>query len=133
MAALHAELTRLGFRCDSPVEIDHDVERGIGFEIHHGDETPIGVDMLLTDGDERGFNTDPRRPSCGLLLSVIGPGGISLGEWSPYNHTSAVGTTEPQEIERRVGLLVPRELAAGIHGRIVDWTNSPAEAVAPRG
>lgn len=134
MVSLYGELKRLGLPCAEPTDIDHDIERGIGFEIHHPDaEAPIGVEMVLTDGDERAFTAEPRQPACGLLLSVIGPGGIFLGEWSPYNYTSDVGTSDPQEIVRRVGLMVPEELAAGIHGRIVDWTRSQTEAVAPRG
>jgi hypothetical protein len=134
MTALHAELKRLGLRCGPPADIDYDIERGIGLEIHYpGAETPIGVEMLLTDGDERAFTAEPRQPACGLLLSVIGPGGIFLGEWSPYNYTSEVGTSDPQERVRRVGLMVPAELAAGINGRIVDWATTQTEAVAPRG
>lgn len=134
MEALFAELKRLGLRCDEPADVDHDIERGIGIEIHHpGAEAAIGVEMLLTDGDERAFTSEPRQPACGLLLNVIGPGGVFLGEWGPYNYTSDVGATDPQEIVRRVGMMVPEELAAGIHGRIVDWTNSQTEAVAPRG
>jgi len=134
MAAIYAELKRLGVDCDQPSLVDHDNERGIGLEIHHpGAETPIGVEMLLTDGDVRAFTAEPRQPACGLLLSVIGPGGIFLGEWSPYNYTSEVGASDPQEIVRRVGLMVPEELAAAIHGRIVAWSNSQVESVAPRG
>jgi hypothetical protein len=135
MLALHTELKRLGLRCSAPSDIDHDIERGIGLEIHYpGVETPIGVEMLLTDGDERAFTREPREPACGLLLSVIGPEGLFLGEWSPYNYSDAVGTSDPSEIVRRVGMMVPTELAEGIHGRIVDWSASEAEteAAAPR-
>lgn len=134
MKLLNAELTARSLRCGRVVEVDHDTERGVGFSVHYAElDGAVHLEMLLTDGDERAFTKEPREPACGLLLSVIGPDGTFLGEWSPYNYTPDVGTTDPQEIVRRVGLMVPEELAAGIHGRIVDWTRSQTEAVAPRG
>ncbi|CAN7769871.1 hypothetical protein LJR290_007468 [Variovorax sp. LjRoot290] len=122
MAAIYAELQRLGVECDTPSDIDHDVERGIGIEIHHpGAECAIGVEFMLTDGDARAFTAEQREPECGLLLSVIGPGGVFLGDWSPYNYSDEVGTTDPEEIVRRVGLMTPVDLARSIHERILDW------------
>lgn len=132
--SLHAHLKDRGLRCGRVVELDYDVERGIGFSVYYPDlEGSVGVEMLLTDGDERAFIQEPREPACGLLLSVIGPEGTFLGEWSPYNYTPDVGTNDPMEIVRRVGLLSAPDLAESIHGRIADWTNSRVEATAPRG
>lgn len=134
MKLLNAELTARGLRCGRVVEIDHDVERGVGFSVHYADlDGAVHLEMLVTDGDERAFTREPREPACGLLLSVIGPDGTFLGEWSPYNYTPDVGTTDPQEIVRRVGLMDPRHLAECIHGRIADWTNSRVEAPTPHG
>ncbi|OUM04472.1 hypothetical protein [Variovorax sp. JS1663] len=132
MESLNAQLKVRGLRCGRLVEIDHDVERGVGFSVHYGDlDGAVNVEMLLTDGDERAFTKEPREPACGLLLSVIGPDGTFLGEWAPYNYTPDVGTADPQEIVRRVGLMSPPDLAESIHGRIADWTNSRVEAEAP--
>ena len=134
MEALNAQLKARGFRCGRVVEIDHDTERGMGFSVHYDDlDGAVHLEMLLTDGDERAFTKELREPACGLLLSVIGPDGTFLGEWSPYNYTPDVGTTDPQEVVRRVGLMSPQHLAESIHGRIADWTNSQVAAEAPRG
>ncbi|KWT69525.1 MULTISPECIES: hypothetical protein [unclassified Variovorax] len=134
MEALNAQLKARGLRCGRVVEIEHDVERGIGFSVHYADlDGAVHVEMLLTDGDERALTRLSCEPACGLLLSVIGPDGTFLGEWSPYNYTPDVGTTDPKEIVRRVGLLSPPDLAESIHGRIADWTNSRVEQATPRG
>lgn len=131
MAALHAELQQLGLACDSPVDIDHDIERGVGFDIHHpAAETPIGLELMLTDGDERAFTSEPREPECGLLLSVIGPGGVFLGDWCPYNYSNEVGTTDPQEIVRRVRLMTPVDLATSIQERILAWAERDSDRAA---
>lgn len=133
MKLLNAELTARGLRCGRIGDIDHDVERGIGFTVQYADlDGAVHLEMLLTDGDERAFTKEPREPACGLLLSAIGPDGTFLGEWSPYNYTPDVGTTDPEEIVRRVGLMDPPHLAECIHGRIADWTNSPVETETPR-
>ena len=134
MESLSAQLKARGLRCGRVVELEHDVERGVGFSINYADlDGAVHVEMLLTDGDARAFTREPREPACGLLLSVIGPDGTFLGEWSPYNYTSDVGTTDPREIVRRVGLMSPPALAESIHGRIADWANSRVEAESPRG
>lgn len=133
MESLNAQLKARGLRCGRVVELEHDVERGAGFSVYYPDlDGAVHVEMLLTDGDELAFTKESREPACGLLLSVIGPDGTFLGDWSPYNYTSDVGTTDPQEIVRRVGLMSVPDLAESIHGRIADWTNSRVEAEAPR-
>jgi hypothetical protein len=131
MVALHAELQRLGHECDTPIEIDHDIERGVGFDIQHpAAESPIGVELMLTDGDERAFTSERREPECGLLLSVIGPDGVFLGDWGAFNYSDEVGTTDPQEIVRRVELMTPVDLAWSIHERILAWAERESDCAA---
>lgn len=133
MTALKAELQLLGFECDDPIDIDHDVERGVGVDIHHpAADTPIGLELMLTDGDERDFTSDPEHPKCGLMLSVVGPGGAFLGEWCPNNYSDDVGTTDPREIVRLVDLIFPVHLARSIQERIAAWAERQSEiATAP--
>lgn len=135
MEAVRAELVGLGHVTDQPALVDHDVERGIGLASKHPDrELPFSVELVLADGDERGFGRKGGMPECGLLLSVIGPEGESLGEWCPFNFTSQVGTSDPDELVRRLDLLEPSILARAIHSRLSSWAEGHTEGVeAPRG
>lgn len=134
IAAIRAELVANGHVCSDLSQVDHDFERGFGFELEHpASQIPISVEFMLTDGDERGFGRSDGKPECGLLLSVIGPDGVFLGDWCPFNYSDGVGTCDPDEAVRRVELLEPSSVAASIHGRIADWAESQLEACeAPR-
>lgn len=86
------------FRVETtPVDtVDHDDERGLGMGLVSQCEGAheAFIEMMLTDGGERGYD------GCGVLLSCS-PRSSGL-VYAPYSWTEAVGTTDPQEIVRRV-------------------------------
>ena len=77
----------------TPIElVDHDAERGFGFAVV--DDPSLYVELLLTDGDDRGFE------GLGLLLSCSDrPAGTV---WAPGNYTEDVGTLDHEELAQRL-------------------------------
>lgn len=128
MVAVRSELAGLGHAVYEPSLVDHDFERGVGFELKHPEAQDLfSVEFILTDGDERGFGRAEGRPECGLLLSVIAQDGVFLGDWCPFNYSDQVGASDPGEVVRRVGLLDPRSTAISIHQRIASWVEGQRE------
>ncbi|TAL65792.1 MAG: hypothetical protein EPN79_11475 [Burkholderiaceae bacterium] len=142
MIGVYKELRRLGIEgedIEDVEQLDLDVERGVCILIHRaGAETPFAIELLLTDGDERGFTAleekegDEHKPACGLLMTVTGPGGSFLGQWSPYNFTGQVGTCMPEEIVRRVHLMDHAAIATSVRDKIFQWEAEQAQGRAPR-
>ncbi|WP_298705695.1 hypothetical protein [Variovorax gossypii] len=128
LVAMRDALASLGRVCTPISKIDHDFERGYGFELEHpAAQGPICVEFMLTDGDERGYGRADDKPECGLLLSALAPDGIFLGDWCPFNYSEQVGTSDPEELVSRVALLEPTSLAAAIDARLSSWADAQLE------
>lgn len=129
MEAVRAKLAELGIACSPVWDYDLDEERGLALDITHFNlETSIGLQLMLTDGDVHGFEDGDegfdgdgeaisRKPACGLMLELIGPGGLVGGSWSQHNYSPNVGTGNPQEIVNRVRAFDAGELAGSVIGR----------------
>lgn len=84
--------------------IDHDVDQGFGFMVNNNRQ--LFVELMLTDGDEYGFE------GVGLILtcSVMGTGQV----WAPDNYTPLVGTTDHQVICDRLAAMDVKQVACSI-------------------
>lgn len=96
--------TRNGF---GPIEVlDLDHSRGLCFaEIDAGGE-PAYVELILSDGDEYGFE------GVGLILncSIFASGQV----WAPGNFTEDVGTLDKDELARRLQAMPVADVAERI-------------------
>ena len=94
-----------GILCESVEVIDHDVERGLGFIAKSTTEANtdlVFVELMLTDGDERGYYAGADVPTVGLMMTVTEADGTELAQIAPYNFTKQVGTSDPAELARRL-------------------------------
>lgn len=99
----------------TPVDtVDHDGERGLGMGLVSQGEGAheAFIEMMLADGDDRGYD------GCGVLLSCS-PRGSGL-VYAPYSWTDQVGTTDPQEIARRVQDL---DVVSVSNAIVREWTD----------
>lgn len=129
------ELQKRGYRAvvtgsdKSPINaIDRDVERGWGLEISYGkhtDEERVFLDVMITDGDERGFE---KPNQAGVLLEAVAMGGDVVLTHAPYNLTREVGVSEPWEIAERVRQLPS---AADVVTTLAAWIETYAPIKAP--
>lgn len=90
-----------------PVEtVDMDNERGLGLTQTDATGDPLWINLMLTDGDEYGFE------GVGLVLtcSVYASGQV----WAPANYTPAVGTLDKVELARRVAEMPVADVAERI-------------------
>ena len=109
--------------------IDRDVERGWGLEISfgkHTDEERVFLDVMITDGDERGFE---KPNQAGVLLEGIAMGGDVVLSHTPYNFTREIGVSEPWEIAERVRQLPS---ASDVVTSLTAWIDTYGPIKAPR-
>lgn len=104
---------RFGRELTDVKEIDHDSEKGFCFGAE--DSPDLFVELILTDGDERGFE------GVGLLLTCtpLGDGVV----WSPFNYSESVGTQTAEGVVERLQLLdgLTSSLAETIQQKWIDF------------
>jgi hypothetical protein len=106
MEALRQHLMKAGFEATPVDNIDHDLERGYGFEvvIDAAQNERVYVDTVLTDGEVRGFEAmeTGNAPAFGLLLQIMTSDAKVLHSFAPYNFSPLVGTNSVEELQARL-------------------------------
>lgn len=109
MEALWQHLMKSGFEATPVDNVDHDLERGYGFEvvIDAAKNERVYVDLMLTDGDVRGFEAmeTGKAPAFGLLLQVMTSDARVLYSFAPFNFSPLVGTNSVEELQARLLLI----------------------------
>jgi len=124
LAELAAELVNDVANGFAPIEVlDQDVQRGLSITEWDPAADPSFIDLILTDGDEYGFE------GVGLVLncSVFASGQV----WAPGNYTEDVGTLDKEELARRLLSLPVSQVADQIRqewARVRDARDSHADA-----
>lgn len=80
-----------------------DEEFNLSTNLMNGDVTVLGIDLILADAEVRGDEE-----GVGINLTLVGPGGLFLGGYAPFNYSSQVFTTDADDVAERItGLDVP--------------------------
>ncbi len=124
LAELAAELVNDVANGFAPIEVlDQDVQRGLSITEWDPAAEPAFIDLILTDGDEYGYE------GVGLILncSVFASGQV----WAPGNYTEDVGTLDKDELARRLQSLPVAEVAGHIRqewARVRESSDRPIHA-----
>lgn len=104
LAIALADEVAAGFTEIGRVDLDH--SRGVGFSAADSTNGAHYVELILTDGDEYGFE------GVGLILncSTFASGQV----WAPGNFTEGVGTSDPCELARRLQEMPVADVAGRI-------------------
>ncbi|WP_371436344.1 hypothetical protein [Polaromonas sp.] len=112
---------RFGHEFTPVEEVDHDIERGMCFA--RKEDPTLFVELMLTDGDERGFEGAGLLMTCSTRLSGL--------VWVPFNFSEKVGTNDPVEIKRRLDVLGTEMSVIAEHIQ-VEWLEIETEATQPQ-